>query len=230
MGNRMDHRIIWNKFCARFNIAASAVPLFEVQDGVVTTKEIGVIHKRRVLQRSIAMNEMIRSHIDILVEDWRNNADKYDGLIYLMFHKIGINVIPLYIGKAETIGKGNRNLSANIKNIHTDQSKFARWGDNYAYHIGDLSAVAVPGHKSNKSNSKYVDWSNSLFKDYPADSLRLKQPVFFWGKAWKKDEVGIWEDFGPTRLTFLEYLLIGVASSVFPDELLNREGQNRAKH
>ena len=39
--------------------------------------------------------------------------------------------------------------------------------------------------------------------------------------------VGIWEDFGPTRLTFLEYLLIGVASAVFPETLLNREGQSR---
>jgi hypothetical protein len=46
-------------------------------------------------------------------------------------------------------------------------------------------------------------------------------------KAWRRDEVGIWEDFGQTRLTFLEYLLIGVASSVFPDDLLNIEGQNR---
>jgi len=31
----------------------------------------------------------------------------------------------------------------------------------------------------------------------------------------------------PTRLTFLEYLLIGVASSVFGDRLLNAEGRNR---
>ena len=30
-----------------------------------------------------------------------------------------------------------------------------------------------------------------------------------------------------TRLTFLEYLMICVASSVFPEVLLNSEGQNR---
>ena len=28
-------------------------------------------------------------------------------------------------------------------------------------------------------------------------------------------------------LTFLEYQMIGVASSLYPDDLLNREGQNR---
>jgi len=45
--------------------------------------------------------------------------------------------------------------------------------------------------------------------------------------TWKKSDIGPWEDFGPTRLTFLEYLLIGIASSVFPGDLLNSEGQNR---
>ena len=35
------------------------------------------------------------------------------------------------------------------------------------------------------------------------------------------------EEFGPTRLTFLEYLLIGVASNTFGKELLNEERVNR---
>jgi len=63
--------------------------------------------------------------------------------------------------------------------------------------------------------------------DYPSTGPKLKESIYFWMRAWRRDEVGIWEDFGQTRLTFLEYLLIGVASSVFPDDLLNIEGQNR---
>ncbi len=66
-----------------------------------------------------------------------------------------------------------------------------------------------------------------LFMNYPSDKLELKRPVYFWAKAWSGREVGPWEELGATRLTFLEYLLIGLASSAFPDSLLNREGQNR---
>ena len=55
----------------------------------------------------------------------------------------------------------------------------------------------------------------------------LQRPVYFWAKAWSASELGVLEEFGPARLTFLEYLLIGVASSAFGDTLLNREGQNR---
>jgi hypothetical protein len=51
--------------------------------------------------------------------------------------------------------------------------------------------------------------------------------VWFWTKAWRHDEVGVWKEFGLTRLTFLEYLLIGLASAVFPHALLNREVQKR---
>jgi hypothetical protein len=145
----------------------------------------------------------------------------------MMVKKVGDDVVPFYIGKTETIRKGDRNLSVNIKNLHTDRSKFARWGDGYAYHIGDLSAVVLPGHDPGKINKKYKDWAESLFLKYPTETPELKDEVFFWAKAWKKEEVGIWPDFGATRLTFLEYLLIGVASSAFPDDLLNREGQNR---
>jgi hypothetical protein len=73
-------------------------------------------------------------------------------------------VAPLYIGKAETFGKGNGNISANIKGIEQDTSKFARWGDNYAYHIGDLSAVVLPGHDPKHIARKYQMWAAALFK------------------------------------------------------------------
>ena len=173
------------------------------------------------------MEKLILSETDKLVDDWKNEKDELDGLIYMMFLKDSGNVLPLYIGKAETIGKGNRNLSANIKNLHQDLSNFARWGDNYAYHIGDLSAAVLSGHATNKINRKYLDWAKALFNKFPTSRPQLKQKVYFWTTAWNKTDIGVWKEFGSTRLTFLEYLLIGVASSVFPDLLLNREGQNR---
>jgi hypothetical protein len=58
-----------------------------------------------------------------------------------MGYRSGSDFDPLYIGKAETLGKGDGNLSANLLRLDSDTSKFARWGDNYAYHFGDSARV-----------------------------------------------------------------------------------------
>ena len=173
------------------------------------------------------MDALIRAECAKLIEDWKQKAFVYDGLIYMMLIEEPEGVVPLYIGKAETIGKGEGNLSANIKGIETNTRNFARWGDNYAYHIGDLSAAVLPGHNPKKINYKYIDWAGSLFEKHSTDAPVLKRQVFFWTKAWSSKNLGPWVEFGPTRLTFLEYLLIGLASSAFGDVLLNREGRNR---
>ena len=60
----------------------------------------------------------------------------------------------------------------------------------------------------------------------PGGRASLSEPVYFWAKAWDKSWIGVWPELGPTRLAFLEYLLIGVASLVAPG-LLNREGLAR---
>jgi hypothetical protein len=126
------------------------------------------------------------------------------------------SLVPLYIGKAETFGRGDGNLSANLRNLRTSKDKFARWGDNYPYHIGDLSAVVLTGHPDEKQNPKITEQPQLAFD------------VYFWAKAWKSTDVGIWPELSPTRLAFLEYLLIGVASTAFGGSLLNYEGRNRA--
>ena len=105
---------------------------------------------------------------------------------------------------------------------------FARWGDGHQYHIGDLSAATLTGYPVKKIQPEYRNWSQSLFRVTPTDRPVLKAPVYFWAKAWKPTNVSIWREFSPTRLTFLEYQLIGVASTLFPSDLLNEEGQNRA--
>lgn len=158
---------------------------------------------------------------DKLVADWESGTHQYDGLIYMIGYKEDDIFTPLYIGKTESFGKGKSNLSVNIKNLHTDKSKFARWGDNYAYHIGDLSACVLEGHSSEAKSLKYQAWASCMF-----DGKRLKKQVYFWSMAWSGTQTGIWAEFGQTRLSFLEYLLIGVASKVSP-KLLNKEGISR---
>ncbi len=104
--------------------------------------------------------------------------------------------------------------------------KFGRWGYNYAYHLGDLSAVTLPGHPESKRTKKYADWRDALF-NIRDDSIQMKGDIRFWACSWNPDRQSIWNEHGSTRLAFEEYLLIGVASDLFPDALLNREGRNR---
>jgi hypothetical protein len=37
-------------------------------------------------------------------------------------------------------------VCANLMSLDRDETKFARWGYNHAYHFGDLSAATLPGH------------------------------------------------------------------------------------
>ena len=131
-----------------------------------------------------------------------------------------------HIGKAETLYKRNGNRSANIKNIQRDTCKFLFWGDNYEYHIGDLSAVVLLGHHPKYAKQKYQMWTASLFESFTTQAPALRQQVYFWAKACSSRDEGPWADFGPSRLTFLAHQLIGLARSAFGETLLNREGHN----
>jgi hypothetical protein len=226
----MDSHIkIWNGFCADMGVMGSSALLFDADNlGIVAKKEIGQKNRRHVFCRSSDMESLVISEVDKLVSDWESSVHQYDGLIYMMYLLRKDKVLPLYIGKTETIGRGEGNLSANIRNLSRDKSKFARWGDNYAYHIGDLSAAVLPGHDLAKISRKYQEWGRSLFTDIQVENPKLKEAVYFWTRAWNGKDIGIWKEFGPTKLTFLEYLMIGVASSAFPELILNIEGRNRA--
>jgi hypothetical protein len=91
-----------------------------------------------------------------------------------------------------------------------------------------LSAAALPGHAADKVAFKYKRWAARLFADEVAGSPRQRVPVRFWCTAWGPASPNIWAEFGSCPLAFAEYLLIGVAGLLFPGELLNDEGVNRA--
>jgi hypothetical protein len=103
---------------------------------------------------------------------------------------------------------------------------FGRWGYNYAYHVGDLSAVTLPGHDESKQTPKYRKWREQLF-DVSGQSVRPRFDIRFWATLWTPEAKSVWADYGSTKLTFEEYLLIGIASDLFPNDLLNNEGRNR---
>ena len=251
----MEHiykiRHLWENFCERNEInRRNRVELFEES---LRTMKIGK-NQRQVFKRSNEMENMLLRERAKIVEDYEDRTNKYDGILYMIYtnsnvhwnrDRISSDVRPLYIGKAEKFGRGKvdqfgrkfNNLSYNIES----DSAFVRWGYGYEYHMGDLSAAVLPGHNPKYIKKKYINWAKKIFQtdrnngELELDEggqLSLIQPVYFWCTAWQtpsdtSSNRSIWQDIGKTRLTFEEYLLIGIASELFPKTLLNTEGHNR---
>jgi hypothetical protein len=74
---------IWNKFCQRFKVNETCVPLFATVDGAVKVRTVGR-DDRPVLMRSEECDANILAETDILVADWKSGSHKYDGMIYMM--------------------------------------------------------------------------------------------------------------------------------------------------
>ena len=216
---------LWNNFAKAHQIESQAVPLFELEAGSVATMPYGR-DGRIVLKRSEQMESLLRSLGNTLIQEHSDGDVKHDGILYMMLSETSEGISPLYIGKAETFGRGDQNLSANISDLAKGNGKFGRWGYNYSYHIGDLSAVTCPGHSAAKATTKYESWRDALFT-VSDDQICPKTEILFWATLWGPECQSIWKDYGATKLAFEEYLVIGVASDVFPDQLLNREGRTR---
>ena len=149
------------------------------------------------------MEALMRQEADKIVNDHKATTGIYDGIIYVMHTRSADGgVVPFYIGKSETVGKISEVLSANLSRLATDTSKFGRWGDNYAYHIGDLSSIVLPGHDATVQTDKYRSWATALFEGVNTDRPRLRKPAFFWVRAWKREDLGIWTEFGPNPFEF----------------------------
>jgi len=216
---------LWTDFLDSHRVEEHSVPLFATASAAVLTKSYGS-NRRSVLQRSVEMDALMRGLGDQLIGEFRSGQVVHDGILYFMFRREERGIVPLYFGKAETYGKGDANLSANIADLEKGEGKFGRWGYGYAYHIGDLSAVTLPGHPESKRTRKYEAWRRSLFTEN-TDEIALNGDLRFWACLWGPERQSIWREYGATRLAFEEYLLIGVASDLYPDDLLNREGRNK---
>lgn len=202
------------------------MPLFAAApDGSIAVFSYGR-DGRPVLRRSAAMEAMVTEAVDAVLAAERPDAE---GLLYMM-HRLDERdrVVPLYVGKAGRHGRSGAAVSANIASIRANAGRFARWGYNYAYHVGDLSAAALPGHPEAKVQPKYARWARRLFHEVPADAPCPRFEARFWCAAWGPRSPNIWREFGACPLAFAEYLLIGVAGLLFPGDLLNDEGVNRA--
>ena len=216
---------IWDDFANAHKIADQSVPLFDVNQERVTVMPYGR-DNRLILKRSNEMEALMRGLGRQLISQHAQSNVTHDGILYMMLARENHKIKPRYIGKAEIFGKGDGNLSANISDLATGHGKFGRWGYNYAYHLGDLSAVTCYGHPSGKSTKKYTAWRDKLF-NLNDGHVTPKTEILFWATLWGPNCQSIWQQYGSTKLAFEEYLVIGVASDVFPNSLLNQEGRTR---
>jgi len=60
------------------------------------------------------MDALIRAECAKLIDDWKQKTFAYDGLIYMMLAEEPEGVVPLYIGKAETIGMGEHSFMGRV--------------------------------------------------------------------------------------------------------------------
>jgi len=209
---------IWQDWTNRYIDTENPVPLFETDENLtVEYKQYGQ-NDRRILKRNESMESRLREEGRKVINDWSTTDDTYDGLIYLMYWLQDEQVVPLYIGKAGKHGRDNESLSSNLEDLRGSSTrKFARWGDAHFYHIGNLSAIIFDHEKNQKQ--KYRNWVDRLFEQ----DRQLKQQTYFWTKAWDQADVGLYHDF-EVPLEQLEYQLIGLASDIYEDQLLNEEG------
>lgn len=149
---------LWNGFIKSNNVVEDSVPLFASKDGIAKSIEYGK-NNRLILARSSEMEKRMRKLGNLLAAQHESGTVTSSGILYMMFRYEQNKVVPLYIGKAEIFGKGDKNLSANISDLVSGNSMFGRWGYNYAYHLGDLSAVTLPGHpEANRHPNRPPVW------------------------------------------------------------------------
>jgi hypothetical protein len=223
---QIHKQALWDAFCDAHRIAETGVPLFATTpEGTIEVFAYGR-DARAMLRRSRRMEALLAETVEQVLTSPSVVAE---GVLYLM-HSLDAagRVVPLYVGKAGRYGRAG-GISANLVAIRANTGKFARWGYNYAYHMGDLSAAALPGQKAaDKVTLKYQRWAARLLITAAAEAPRQRIPVRFWCTGWGPASHNIWLEFGSCPLAFAEYLLIGVAGLLFPGELLNDEGVNRA--
>ena len=109
-----------------------AVPRCETRGNTVVSRHYGR-DGWLILQRSPDMSALVVAEATKAIDDHLAKVDTVQGLISMMLWHAGDRVMPLYIGKDENYGPGDRNLSASLAGIATNVSTFARWGYNDAY-------------------------------------------------------------------------------------------------
>ena len=117
-------------------------------------------------------------------------------------------------------------VAANLKSIERDEGKVCSLGAQLRLSFRRSRRGCAVWPYTGKPKCK--KWAQALFESAPTSSPRLRFDVRFWCTAWGPEATGIWREISPCPFAFAKYLLIGVAAYLFPGDLLNDEGVDRA--
>jgi hypothetical protein len=93
-----------------------------------------------MLRRSAAMEAVIVEAVGAVLAAKPPEAE---GPIHMMHRPDERGrVVPLHVGKAGRHGRSGAAVSADIAAVRANAGRFARWGYDDAYHMGDLIAAA----------------------------------------------------------------------------------------
>jgi hypothetical protein len=198
----------------------SVAPLFDTEEDTLQVRS----HQRgkEGLRRTLTRHPDFDTAMITLVETGLADPD-WVGLLYVMHTGTGDTWTPRYIGKAERRGVKHE-VSVNLVRLRHDPSKFARWGYNSAYHLGELSH-AVFGEEFQTSallpKASYTRWAAALFASLHPPVL--KEPVSVTLLPWWADSQGPSGLIG--SVAAVEYELIALASAEYGEKLLNVQGR-----
>lgn len=79
-----QHLNLWIAFCQKYINPNLGVPLFSVNNGIVEIKKYGK-NERLILTRSQEMENFLIQEVQKVLNDYENQQDNYEGLIYMMY-------------------------------------------------------------------------------------------------------------------------------------------------
>lgn len=174
-----------------FKLVEGSSPLFFLTEwGSLATRELSGM---TLLCRHPDMEQNVIEQCELLREDVKEGNFEYEGLFTMVFLWEDSSVTPYFFTATEETGRDGFKLSKNLsdtKSTNTSRRFFARWGDDYERHIGQLSNAMFPenGIKASKVKAK---WITDLF-DKAGEYYHPKVGIWFIAKAWSRSDVN-WE-------------------------------------
>jgi hypothetical protein len=195
------------------------IPLFST---VSSTRTLDLV--KGLIRRSDAFLR-ITEQVKSSVSNYFNSNPKKcpEGIVYLVYSRDDSgNVVPFYVGKAETIGRSG-NLSALFKT--TGAIRFAE-GLKSNGHIGLMNEALMHARGVNQPTSdSYSHWVDAFIQNPMADSIELKVPVFINVEVWNQASVSIVTALGHMSVTTEEMIRIDLLKqSGLGGKLLNSIG------
>jgi len=215
-------RRFWYVFCHQTGLTDEGVVLFRTKDQRALTGKIGK-GDRQVLARSQAMEALLLRETTKVARDFESRGNRYEGILYIVYTEDEEGMPePHHIGSIPKIGAdGGYNKAIKGIKAGANQHAFGGWGYNKTGLIGGLSALLIDKAGIDPSGrSRFTPWVKRLFEEPPVQR-RLRQPVFFWARAWDPALRGPWMEYGPAGLASLKLQLQAIAAGVWDEPLLD---------